>query len=80
MSTAQDKIGIGLFVNSYKTEYMCFKQVGAISILKSKPLKLVDQLTYFDSNISSTDSDVKIHIRKAWTAIELNRSFSKMYP
>ena len=34
--------GIGLYVNAGKTEFICFKQDGAISTLKSKPLKLVD--------------------------------------
>ena len=47
---------------------MCFKQ-GAISILNGKPLKLVDQFTYISSNISSTESDVNIHIEKAWINI-----------
>ena len=29
-----------------------------------KPLKLVDQFIYLGSNISSTESDVNIHIEK----------------
>ena len=41
------------------------KQDGAISTLGSKPLKLIDQFTYFGSNISSTESDVNICIGKA---------------
>ena len=32
-----------------------FKQDGAMSILNSRPLKLVDQLTYLGSNILSTE-------------------------
>ena len=40
---------IGFPVNADNTEYMCFKQEGAISILNSKPLKLVDQFTYLGS-------------------------------
>ena len=34
--------GIGLYVNANKTESVCFKQNGAISTLRAKPLKLVD--------------------------------------
>ena len=33
--------GIGLNVNSDKTEFMCFKQDGTISTLNDEPLKLV---------------------------------------
>ena len=32
--------GIGLYVKSDKTEFMCFKQDGAIFTLNNKPLKL----------------------------------------
>ena len=51
-------------------EFMHFKQRGVISIWSGKPLKLVDQFTYLGSNISSTESDVKLHIKKAWIAID----------
>ena len=44
---------------------MCFKQKEAISTLK-----LVDQFTYLDNNISSTKSDINICLMKAWDAIE----------
>ena len=44
-----------------------FKQKGAISTLNVNPLKLVDQINYFGSNISSTESDIKIYIGKEWT-------------
>ena len=37
--------------------------------LSSKPLKLVDQFTYLNSNISSTEGDVNIDLSKALTAI-----------
>ena len=43
---------------------MCFNQVGSISSLNGKFLKLVDQFT------SSSESDVYIRIGKAWTAME----------
>ena len=49
---------------------MYFKQDGAISTLKSKPLKLADHFTYLDSNISSTESNVNIHIQKICNAID----------
>ena len=38
--------GIGLHVNTHKTEYMCFKQIGDISTQNDISLKLVDQFTY----------------------------------
>ena len=41
-----------------KTKFIWFKQDGAISTLNSKPLKLVEKFTYFDSNSSSTESGV----------------------
>ena len=37
--------GIGLHVNTHKTEYMCFNQRGNISTLKGGHLKLVDKFT-----------------------------------
>ena len=37
--------GIGLHVNAYKTEYVCFNQTGDISTLNSSSLKLVDKET-----------------------------------
>ena len=38
--------GIGLHVNSHKTEYMCFNITGDISTLNGCALKLVDNFTY----------------------------------
>ena len=61
---------IGLYVSTNKTEYMCFNREGSISTLKGGPLKLVDKLTYLDSSVSSTESDVSIRLGKAWTAID----------
>ena len=40
--------GIGLHVNTDKTEYTCFNQRGDISTLNSGPLKLVDKFTYLE--------------------------------
>ena len=60
---------IALHVNSDKTEFMCFKQVGVMS-LKCNPQKSVDQFIYLGSNISSTESNINIRVRKTWTAID----------
>ena len=54
--------GIGLYMNTNKTEFMNFKQGGAIFTWSSKPLKLVDQ--------STTESNVNICIAKVWTPID----------
>ena len=69
-SLEQAARGIGLYMNSDKTEFMCFKQDAAISTLNDKPLKSVDHFTYLGSNVSSTESDVNKCIGKAWTAID----------
>ena len=62
--------GIGLHVNPDKIEFMCFNQDDNISSLNGKPLKLVDKITYLGSNISSTESNVNIHIAKGLPAID----------
>ena len=61
---------IALCANANETDFMCFKQEGAISTLSGKPLELVDHLIYLGSNISSTESDVNIRIAKFWIAID----------
>ena len=43
--------------------YICFRICLYI-------LKLADTLTYLSSNVSSTESNVSIHLAKAWTAID----------
>ena len=49
---SQDQTGrTGLYVNANKTEYMCYKQNGAIFTLSGKPLKLVGQFIYLCSKI-----------------------------
>ena len=48
---------------------MCFKGEGAISTLSDKSLKLIDKFTYPSSNISSTVSDINIHLA-AWAAFD----------
>ena len=61
--------GIGLHVNSDKTEYMCFNQRGDISTLNGGFLKLVNKFTYFGRSVSSTENDIKMQRAKKWTAI-----------
>ena len=61
--------GIGLHVNAYKTEYICFNQTGDISTLDGTSLKLVDKFTYLGSNVSSTKKKIDMQLMKAWTAI-----------
>ena len=63
-SLEQAARGIGLYVNSDKAEFTCFKQDGAISTFNDKPLKLVDHFTYLGSNIASIESNVNICIEK----------------
>ena len=60
---------IGICVNTNKIEYICFKQKGTISTLSSQSLKLVDQFIY-RSSILSTETDVNIHLVKAWNTTD----------
>ena len=59
-----------LYINVFKAEYMYFKPKGVISTLCDKPLKLVDQFTYFGSNILSMEGDVNIRFEKVLYAID----------
>ena len=49
---------------------MCFNQDGTIFSLNGKRLKYVEQFIYISSNISSTESNVKIFRGKAWTTTD----------
>ena len=49
---------------------MRFKQNGAIYTLTDRRLKLVDEFTYFSSNLPSTESDINIRLFKAWSVID----------
>ena len=69
-SLEQAAAGIGLHVNAYKTEYMCFNQVRDISTVEGTSLKLVDKLTYLGSSVSSTEKDIDTRLTKAWIAID----------
>ena len=62
--------GIGLHVNAYKTEYMCYNQTGDISTLDGTSLKLVDKSTYLGSSVSSTEKDIDTRLTRALTAID----------
>ena len=59
-SLEQTAKSIGLYVNLYRTEFIWFKQDGAITTLNDRLHKLVDHFTYLGSNISSTEGDVEI--------------------
>ena len=48
-----------------KTEFLCFEQDIVTSTWNEKTLKLVDHFLYLGSNISSTESDIKMHIMKS---------------
>ena len=61
---------IGLHVNTDKTEYMCFNQRGDIFTLNGSSLKLEDKFTYLGSSVSSTETNIKTQLAKAWTAID----------
>ena len=69
--------GIGLHVNAYKTEYMCFNQRGDISTLNISFLKLVDKFTYLESSVSSTETDLNTPLAKARTAVDRLSVISK---
>ena len=69
-SLEQAATGIGLHVNTRKTEYVCFNQTGNISTLDGTSLKLVDKFTYLGSSVSSTEKDIDMRLTKAWTAID----------
>ena len=54
-----------LYVNSDKTEFVCFNQDNAISFSNDRPLKLISLFIYISSKITSTKSDINIKIGKA---------------
>ena len=55
-SLERSAAGIGSHVNAHKTEYMCFNQIGDISILNGSCVKLVNMFTYLGSSVSSTET------------------------
>ena len=48
---------------------MCFNQTVNNSTLDGSSQKLVDKFTYLGSSVSSTKTDIKTQLAKAWTAI-----------
>ena len=58
--------GIGLHVNTHKTEYVCYNQTSSISTLRRTSLKLVDKFTYLGSSVSSTEKDIDIDHMEIW--------------
>ena len=62
--------GIGLLVNTHKTEYMCFNQTGDVSTLGGSSLKLVDKFIYLGSSVSSTEKDIDTQLPTSWTATD----------
>ena len=48
---------------------MFFNQ-GDISTLSNGSLKFVDKFMYLGSSVLSTESDINMHLAKAWTAID----------
>ena len=57
--------GIGLPVNTDRTEYMSFNQTGDIPTLNGSSLKLVDKFTYLGSSVTSTETDINTWQAKA---------------
>ena len=62
--------GIGLYVNTDKTEYISLNQRGATSTLNGSSVRLEDKYTDVGSSISSTENDINTRQAKAWTAID----------
>ena len=62
--------GVGLHVDAYKTEHMCFNQRGDITTLNGSSLKQEDKLTYRGNSVSSTETNINTRLEKAWTAID----------
>ena len=63
-SQVQTARGTDFYINSAKTELICFKKDDAITTLNEKPLKLVENFTDLSSKISSTENTVKIRMPK----------------
>ena len=62
--------GIGLYVNTHKTECMCFHHRSNISTQNGSSLKLVDKFTYQGSSVSLIETDFNTQLAKGWTAID----------
>ena len=62
--------GIGLHINTDKTEYKCFNQRSDLSTLNGISLKLVNKITFQGNSVSSTETDINMRLAKTWTAID----------
>ena len=62
--------GVGLPVNSDKTEYMGFNRRSDISTRKGGSQKLVEKFTYLENIVLSIENDINTWLAKAWTAID----------
>ena len=69
-SLEQAAAGIGLHVNTHKSECMCFNQAGDISTLDGTSLKIVDKFSYQGSSVSSTEKDIDTRLTKTWADID----------
>ena len=73
MYTLLEKSILNLLFNPFLKNYglvdMCFNQRSDISVLKGRPLKLVDKFIYLVSSVLSTETDINTRLAKAWTAV-----------
>ena len=69
-SLEQARDGIGLHVNADKMEFKSFNKKGDNSTLNGGSLKSVDKFTNLGSSVSSTESDINMHLAKARTVID----------
>ena len=74
-SLEQASKGISLLMNSDKIGFM-YNVSSPHYILINKSLKLVNQFDYIGSNNSSTESDVKIRVFKAWSGYPLSKNLN----
>ena len=51
-------------------EYMYFNQRVDISSINGSSLKLVNKVTYLESGVSSTETDINTQLAIAWTTID----------
>ena len=67
-SLEQGAAGIGLHVNTHKTEHMCFNKTDAT--LNGSSLKLADKFTYLRSSVSSTEREINMQLAKAYITVD----------
>ena len=66
----QIQLAYGLPKETVTTIVMLYKKHERNGLLTDgRPLRLVNEFTYFGSNISSTESNVNIRLAKVWAAI-----------